>query len=324
MISIRELAKICNVSRATITRAFKDYNIHPKTKDKILVAAKKYGYYPSTITKEVILGKSDVVGYIAPFVAPVYQADFTKALQQKLYEDNLQVFIAPSWDEKTLYQSMERFASRRVKAIIVTLPTHLSQLPETIISSIPTLSINLQSRQEGVYSLVPNFQKSGIDAAKYFINKGHKYILYIKQPNEKEHLQIRENCFKNEIKNKEGYCISIEVDYSNEDWGKELVSLLLNNKKITGIMCSSSTPLNYIVSVLEKNNIDIPNDISMLSGGGTFSMLPLFNKVTNFAYPLDEIMNNLLKWLRNPDYKFASCEFKLNELGSVNKNKKIE
>ena len=317
MISIRELAKECGVSIATVSRAMAGGVVKKETREKVLAIVKKHHYIPSSFVEENIKGKSGVVGYIAPFVAPTYQADFTRALQEKLYIDDLQLFIAPSWDEKTLHQSMERFASRRVKAIIVILPTHLSVLPKSVIQNVPTLSINLRSRQEGVYSLVANFKKAGADSAKYLLNKGHREILYLCESNDKELQWQRERGFMEVMKTEGINPLRCEVDFSDPEWGEKLQTVVSGNKQITAVMVGKSELVAPVIFAMERNGRNIPEDVSVLGGGGTLGMFPTPRRITFFEYPMDEVTDNLVNWIRDEKTKLSPCELTLREFGSV-------
>jgi len=317
MISIRALAKKCGVSVATVNRAVCGGSIKDETKKKVLAAVEKYGYRPSPIIKETVFGTSEYTPFCLDFRFPDYFIDITNAIQMKLNQEDWQLFITPSWDKKSLRQSMERLASRRVKAMIITLGSSKSLAPESIVKSVPTLSLNLKSRQKGVYSLVPKYRQSGIDAAEYLIGKGHSKILYVKERLEKEHLRARQQGFMKIMKKNELTPILFEIDFSDLHWSDKLGEVLSGDKRISAAMCSSSWLLNIALSALDRSGYKVPEDISVLSGGGTPGMLPQLRNITSFEYPLEAVTNNILEWLKNPQHKFSPCKFTLRENGSV-------
>ena len=73
-ITIEKLAKELNLSKSTVSRAFRDsFDINPKTKQKILDAAKKLDFQPNTIAKSLREKVTERVGVIIPsFTIPFY------------------------------------------------------------------------------------------------------------------------------------------------------------------------------------------------------------------------------------------------------------
>ena len=64
-ISTTKLAKICGVSQGTVDRALNNRpGISPSTKEKILKAAKEYGYKPNIHARSMAGGKSQLIGVV--------------------------------------------------------------------------------------------------------------------------------------------------------------------------------------------------------------------------------------------------------------------
>ena len=50
MVTSQDVARLANVSQATVSRAFReDVYINPETKKKVLKAAEELGYYPLSL-----------------------------------------------------------------------------------------------------------------------------------------------------------------------------------------------------------------------------------------------------------------------------------
>src|SRR5690606_6992712 len=60
-----EVAKLAGVSQSSVSRAFSPgSSISPRTREKVLVAARKLGYFPNELARNLITGKSRIIGVV--------------------------------------------------------------------------------------------------------------------------------------------------------------------------------------------------------------------------------------------------------------------
>ena len=64
-VTTKDLARICGVSRATITRAlYGTGSIREETRQRILDTAKELGYQPDLMARSLVMRKSRMIGAI--------------------------------------------------------------------------------------------------------------------------------------------------------------------------------------------------------------------------------------------------------------------
>lgn len=81
-ISTTQLAKICGVSQGTVDRALNGRKgISPKTKEKILTTAQKYGYRPNIHARSIAGGKSMLMGVVVFDLENQYFSDILTAIE---------------------------------------------------------------------------------------------------------------------------------------------------------------------------------------------------------------------------------------------------
>ena len=67
--SIGEIAKLCNVSTATISRVINQKGGYSeKTAEKVMNTIEKYGYTPNQVAKGLRTKKTPIVGVIIPIL----------------------------------------------------------------------------------------------------------------------------------------------------------------------------------------------------------------------------------------------------------------
>lgn len=84
------LAKLCNVSQGTVDRALHDRGgIHPETKERILAAAKEYGYRPNLHAQSLVSGKNRIVGMVVFDLYNDYFSEIIMHLESALFSAGL-------------------------------------------------------------------------------------------------------------------------------------------------------------------------------------------------------------------------------------------
>ena len=78
-IDIIQLAKVLNLSKSTVSRAFRDSSdINPKTKERILKVAKELNYQPNHYASYLREQKSKTIAIVLPELANNY---YTQIIQ---------------------------------------------------------------------------------------------------------------------------------------------------------------------------------------------------------------------------------------------------
>jgi LacI family transcriptional regulator len=124
--TIRDLAKTIKFSITTVSRALDGYNdVSEKTRRRVIRAAQKMGYSPSSAARQFRRRRSDAIGYILPtsssrFSDPFY-ATFLTGLCDEAADHLVDLIVyssPPDSDlEKTTYQRW--FQSLRVDGLIL-------------------------------------------------------------------------------------------------------------------------------------------------------------------------------------------------------------
>lgn len=82
-ISTTQLAKICGVSQGTVDRALNNRKgINKLTKEKVLAAAKEYGYRPNVQGRSPLKRKMQCIGIILPDLRDNYLVEFADKLEK--------------------------------------------------------------------------------------------------------------------------------------------------------------------------------------------------------------------------------------------------
>lgn len=98
-LTLRELASKLDVSVGTVSRALSgDAAIALKTRERVVNAAKEFGYVPNQAARQLVSGRSGFVGFVMPVRGPnfidAYLGEFLTGLGEGLVEHGMDLFIA--------------------------------------------------------------------------------------------------------------------------------------------------------------------------------------------------------------------------------------
>lgn len=122
-ITIKDIARTLSLSVSTVSRALTgDKNIRTETRDAVIAAAKRLGYRPNPVAKNLKAGHSNTVGVLVPEMVTPYAAKVIGGVQSVLYGRGIKVLIADSDEdsdkERDNLALMEQFM---VDGIIISL-----------------------------------------------------------------------------------------------------------------------------------------------------------------------------------------------------------
>lgn len=101
-ISIKEIAKLSNVSVATVSRVINNNGrFSEETRKKVQGIIDKYGYTTNMAAKSLRMSKSKTVGLIVPNIDNEWFSHLVLEIEKYFFEQNYSVFICnTSQDEK--------------------------------------------------------------------------------------------------------------------------------------------------------------------------------------------------------------------------------
>ncbi|TDQ37438.1 LacI family DNA-binding transcriptional regulator [Aureibacillus halotolerans] len=183
-ITIKELAKLCNVSPGTVDRALNNrYGISGKTKERILKVAKEHHYRPDARAQSLVRGKTMTLGIV---LFDLYNRSFAQmmnAIEKEARKDgyhvNLVLTDKSPEDEK---KCIEQLISQKVDGIVlfsVNKGEGFADYLASLSTPIVTLSNYIADSLDFVGIRDRVAMKEAVDSA---VQLGYEKIIYICPP----------------------------------------------------------------------------------------------------------------------------------------------
>jgi len=305
MATIKDIAKECGVSIATVSNALNNKGrVSDEMIAKILESAKKLGYVPDITARNLKRKDTKVIGIIAEDITVFNTADIVDGINEYLDENgysfvlgNLRLFRKFNNNfyhndeyRKLAIKEFDVMVGQRVSGIIY-VAAHSRQLD--IVPSdlqVPVVVAYSYDKDNNIPSVMYDDKTAAYEAVKKLIKKGHKKIGLITGEETSLHTIERKKGYEQALfENKMLLDPSIIVSGNwHRDGGKKAAKTIIENGA-NAIFCMSDIMSVGVYDYAHENNISIGKDISLISFDNREISEYLSPALSTMAIPLGEI-----------------------------------
>lgn len=184
-VGIREVAALAGVAIGTVS----NYLNHPDRvsadkAERIRTAIESLGFVPSNAGRQLRLGVSQVIGYLAPDVSNPYFAGIAERVERRADERGVTVFLANSHRSREREDAyLEVFEQHRVKGLLVS--SHLpieDRLAQLRKRGTPSVVLGQRARTAEQPSVSLDDVSGGRQAMQHLLDVGCRRIAFVGGP----------------------------------------------------------------------------------------------------------------------------------------------
>lgn len=293
MSNIREVARLAEVSVATVSRALQQPElVSVKTRNKVLAAVKQAGYQPNLLAVKFRSGKSHNLVVLVPTVANVFFArvisGMQEAAQQRRYslllgntmaDDNAEIAYA------RLVQTSQADGLIQLRAFdpFATLDMTTARLPMVnaceVLDKAPCPVVTLDNRA------------AAMAMTEHLLSLGHRNIAMIKGPARSPLTRDRVAGYRDAL-DAAGVTFDETLlcpgNFTLQSGHQATAQLLQRDQRPTAIFCENDEMAIGAIQCLKQHGLKVPDDISVAGfddiSFAAFSDPPL----TTIAQPAEE------------------------------------
>lgn len=298
--TMRELAKLANVSVSTVSKAFGGAaDINSKTKERIFEIAREMGCY-----NKFYKGKypKNIIAIICPEIISNHYASFVDRLRIQVEKDgNIALVATDNFSKQKQQELIDYFSSYlRVDGIIVFgLSSPLKKDYDTPIVSL------FSSIDEKVDSIKTDIHSAMDDAVSLLLKYGHKNIAFLSEPLTEARVEI----FKGATRrfNFENATV-IRCEGRFEEAGEDGIDKLINTSPdCTAIICAYDNIAFGAIKRLKTRGLSVPDDISVIGIDNIIMGKYAETSLTTIGVDVENICEKaceiLQKKLKNPYFR---------------------
>jgi LacI family transcriptional regulator len=308
--TIKDVAKAANVSIATVSLVLhNNERISSETKRRVLKSIKQLNYHPSRSARGLVSRKTGNIGFVVTEehflrTEPFYTRVFLGAEFEAREKDNY-VLLATVSSSFKKDDPLPRFIlERNADGILIA-----GKVPEAFIESIikykmPILFIDYLPPNGDFPSVLIDNVRGGMLATEYLINSGHQNIGFIggeiSHPSIMERLQGYKLALERaNINNSNGLVVTNDEYLSRQNGYRSAEQLFIQNKDVTAIFASNNATAVGVMQYLKDNNLNIPNDISLIGFDDVETDMMIDPPLTTIKVPVVKMGTEAVQLLFN-------------------------
>ena len=305
MAGIKEIAKITGLSLATVSRVFNDSSlVSPKTREKVLKAAKEIDYRPNMMAAALRSGKSKIIGVIVPEVNNSFFSDIINGIERVVSDSGFNIIISQTHEQQEKENAaLNSFLELNVDGVLMSISKatkDYSHIQKVIDSKKPIVFFDRRPTLENIDTVLLNNFLGAYIATEHLIHMNCKNLLHITGSSEVSIFEERKNGFLAATQKHRISSVVHHLQDSKSESHSDLQSLkiiLEKHPNIDGIFAYGDEMAIHLLNLLSTLKIDVPRKVKLIGfGNANFSGLtqPSLSSIDQESSLMGELSANLL------------------------------
>jgi LacI family transcriptional regulator len=302
--TLKQIAKHCGVSHTTVSMVINNSpRISPETREKVLVAIKKFNYHPHAAARSLVMSRTNTIGLVGTMFASPYYNDIIHGIEMECRHLGLDIKIYNA--EQTgadFSEAYDKIFGERSCDVIITISMPMNDEVVDRFQKEDMALVMLQPVLEAgkASDKVPTIfidDKKGIyKAVSYLINVGHKRIGLLNGPTTLMTCRDRQEAYLQALKDHglpstdefvatcnlpDPFVFEAGYVAANELYDK--------NPQITAVCCVSDPMALGAIKFYRQKGISVPDDMSVIGYDDTYIARLTDPALTTLHQPLFEM-----------------------------------
>lgn len=293
-VSIKDIAKVANVSFSTVSRALADSpRVKPETRERIRKLAAEMGYTPSAAARSLVTQRTKAIGVVATTMTDVFQAEVVQAIEETAIGRDHSVILTQSGfaSEREMIE-IQALRERRVDGIIL-ISVRAGGVYAAVLqgTGIPLVFINARQTDYG-HSVRVDSLGGSLAAVQHLLDLGHKRIAYITGPDEDWDNIERQAGYQQSLESR-GLTVDpaliVKGDSRPERGIRAMQQLLSLRRPPTAVFCYNDVTALGAIRAVHSAGLRIPENVSIV-GFDDIDLAPFFEPpLTTVAQPIKQL-----------------------------------
>ncbi|MBS4210118.1 LacI family DNA-binding transcriptional regulator [Bacillus sp. FJAT-50079] len=269
-LSMKEIAELCNVSVATVSRVINQNGRFSKeTEEKVRAVIKEYGYKTNMVAKSLRMRQSKSIGVIVPDIKNEFFSSIVLEIENFFFSEGYSVFICNTNNEEEKEQEyLKSLDAKNVDGLIyisgnedLSLHSLHRNIPIVCIDRKPNIDENIAIVESDNYV-------GGYIAAEKLINEGCKNILLIRSRKDLSTIRLRYKGYADALKKgnlKVRDELIIDLTYTTFEEAKVAVDKFIKEGiTFDGVFATNDWLALGALIAMRENNISVPQDVKII------------------------------------------------------------
>jgi DNA-binding LacI/PurR family transcriptional regulator len=296
-VSIKDIAQAANVTPGTVSRALRDSpRVHPDTKKRIQLLAKKMGYSPDAQARSLVEGRTRTIGVVVTTMTDPFIGGIVQAIESTAHDHGYSLILASSNDlpEREI-AAAETLQSKRVDGVIVTSSRvgvlHQGRLERL---GVPVVLVNslVEHRGRYTFSIGVDNRHGGFLATEHLVQRGHRRIAYVTSPDDRSDSMERLAGYREALAGAGiEYDPALVVQGTGRPGGgqRALPALLALEDRPSAVFCYNDMTAIGLIHAAREAGLSLPQDLAVVGFDDIVFARYVNPPLTTVAQPITEL-----------------------------------
>ncbi len=312
MTTIRDVARLAEVSTATVSRVFaSDTAVRPETAQRVREAAKKLGYVPNTLARSLRQQTSATWALLIADIENPFLTQVTRGVEDVAQSEGYSLLLCNTDEQPDKEASYLSIAEQyRVSGVLITPTSAASPVDQLLSRGLPVITMDRPLRPElAVDTVLIDSRRAARSAVDRMIARGRRQIACITGPRRVFTASERVLGYR-EALHDAGLPIDDElIHYSSfkEEGGRQAATELFDRSDappVEAILVANSMMAVGVLQVLRERGLRPSIDVELVvfdDAPWTGLLTPAISVIHQPAYELGQVAGRLLlERLRTP------------------------
>ncbi|HCM35577.1 MULTISPECIES: LacI family DNA-binding transcriptional regulator [Chryseobacterium] len=304
--SIKDIATLAGVSVATVSYVLnrkEGQRISEETRKKIFEITETIKYTPNKIAKSLKTNKTKLLGLIVADISNEFYSNMARSLEDRALKLGYTLIIGSSDENAEKFKKLtELFSQQQVDGMIVAPVSGSEKTLESLINiKYPIVTIDRYLKGVTLPGITIDNQEIAERTTSLLISKNFNKIIYVGYKTELPHLLDRQHGFEKAVKYSEKpvevHYLLVGLENIAEEVHLQLQKMLEKTPENTALYFSSNKLAVAGLSYLVKNNIKVPEQVSVVAFDETdaYDLFP--TEITYIQQPIKEMAEEAINLL---------------------------
>ncbi len=330
MITIKDVARLAEVSISTVSRVINDSKpVSPEVRKRVLKVIEETGYKPNDVARSLVTRRSYLIGVIVNNLAQSYVADIVRGIEEigKMYGYDILLcssYSSTETQEKYL-QLLDRKQAEGLFLVGSKFDDEIIKMAKSFNKPCVFFTRNVSDK---INHITIDCNSAIYEMTKYLIEEGHRKIAYFSDFEDRTSVESEkiEGYLKavedNELEYSKIYVVGGNKHNQAYELGKSIIG---ETGDFTACVCSSDEIAIGILDSFLDNGISVPDDMSVVGFGNIREGKFVRPELTTIGEPYYDVgavgMRMLIKMIKGDKTKQGRMElpFTIEKRKSVKK-----
>ncbi|WP_447555243.1 LacI family DNA-binding transcriptional regulator [Vreelandella sp. EE22] len=293
-VTSQQVAALAGVSQSAVSRCFSvNASIAPKTREKVLAAAKQLGYRPNSIARSLITRSSRTIAVVMSQLDNPFYAQMLDYAARRFQQHGYHLLLFMSSDEEQSASVMADILQSQADGILMLAASLSSSFAQECIErGIPVVLINRTVAFEGVSQVASDNYRGGYWVGEFLVQRGYERIAFMAGLPESSTSSERRNGFLAALADYGGRCwAEAQGDYQFATAQAATRTLFAHAPYPDAVFAANDHMAVAVIDTLRAElGLRVPEDVGVVG----FDNMPIASwpgyQLTTVQQPLEEMV----------------------------------